>query len=364
VVAARELSGPVHLGVERVPRAELVQVALRQVDEQAPPPVLAERSRVLVALGLVPEGFDLREAIVDSLRSRLLGLYDPDGRRVLVAGGVDPALETATRLHELAHGLVDRHFGLAARFDYREGQSDRLSALAALAEGDATSVGLDLESRITGTPREQLLATFVRRTALGNSAGEVAPVVQCLLAAPYRDGLAFVEALRAAGGWSAVDAAWRDPPETSEQVLHPVRYERREAALKVPRPELPEPGCKESLRETLGEATLACIVSEWLGGPDAAATVAGWGGDEVATFACPGGHWVELTLAGDDPEAGARLVRALRGGIESTRCVESGSAETEPEPGFSRILLPPGDRCALFKRAPPERALSGSGGPR
>ena len=47
------------------------------------------------------------------------------------------------------------------------------------------------------------------------------------------DGLLFVARVRAHHPWSAVDALWSDPPASSEQVLHPEKYDACEAPIAV-----------------------------------------------------------------------------------------------------------------------------------
>jgi hypothetical protein len=41
---------------------------------------------------------------------------------------------------------------------------------------------------------------------------------------PYDQGAQFVQTLFMSNGWDAVDAAYRDLPTSTEQILHPERY--------------------------------------------------------------------------------------------------------------------------------------------
>jgi hypothetical protein len=41
---------------------------------------------------------------------------------------------------------------------------------------------------------------------------------------PYSDGPVFVQQLREEGGWNAVNAAYDDPPASTEQTIHPEKY--------------------------------------------------------------------------------------------------------------------------------------------
>ncbi len=44
---------------------------------------------------------------------------------------------------------------------------------------------------------------------------------------PYTGGLTFTQRLHAGGGWAAVDAAFAKPPASTEQVIHPEKYDSR-----------------------------------------------------------------------------------------------------------------------------------------
>jgi hypothetical protein len=41
---------------------------------------------------------------------------------------------------------------------------------------------------------------------------------------PYMSGMEFAQSLFDRGGWDAIDAAYANPPVSTEQILHPDRY--------------------------------------------------------------------------------------------------------------------------------------------
>jgi hypothetical protein len=65
---------------------------------------------------------------------------------------------------------------------------------------------------------------------------DIPMVLPRLQMAPYDYGEPFARALVASGGTAALDAAMRDLPTTSEQILDPSKYEAREGAMTVDRP--------------------------------------------------------------------------------------------------------------------------------
>jgi hypothetical protein len=335
------------VAVIEVSRGELVRHALRQVDAEAPDGMLRERGRILEILQLVPAGFDFRDALETLLDQTLVGLYDPVGARVLVANDAPGTDSAATRYHELAHALADQHFDLEARIGFEERGADRQSATASLSEGDASSVMFDLASEDQAATRSVMVEAFLATLDVERLDRTGLPrVVARLLAAPYIDGIEFVERLRSQGGWEKVNAAWAEPPTTTEQVLHSDAYERREPGLAVRAPE-PHPGCKRVYSDVLGEQTLRCMAAEWIGPEAARDAFRGWGGDEVSSFACPEGPVLVVALAGDDASALLRMLNAFDAGGRANGClgvtVPLGSERVNllyAAPGHCPVLLP------------------------
>jgi hypothetical protein len=103
------------------------------------------------------------------------------------------------------------------------------------------------------------------------------------------------------GGYAAVDAAFADPPDSTEQILHPDKYLTREAPVEVKVPAgitaKLGAGWSQVGQDTLGEA----ILRIWLkiGGAtplDANKAAAGWGGDRLALYRGPSGELVVVLV--------------------------------------------------------------------
>jgi hypothetical protein len=111
---------------------------------------------------------------------------------------------------------------------------------------------------------------------------------------PHVAGSSFATGLRANGGSGAIDAAFRDPPDSTEQVLHPEKYVAREAPIAVGAPAVAiQSGWSTPVPNTEGEA----IISIWLQALGVSASVAdraaaGWGGDRLAAASGPAGAFV------------------------------------------------------------------------
>ena len=104
------------------------------------------------------------------------------------------------------------------------------------------------------------------------------------------DGLLFVARVRARQPWSAIDALWRDPPASSEQLLHREKYDACEAPIAVPDSVLPAlPGFdRPKASDVLGELVVRAWLSTALPPEIAARAAAGWGGDRAGIYAARG----------------------------------------------------------------------------
>src|SRR5439155_722277 len=107
-------------------------------------------------------------------------------------------------------------------------------ARLSLVEGDATTVML--RGAIDHMTPKDLLG--VSQGHVPDKTGSPAWMVD-ELEVPYTAGAQFVARLVASGGWSAVDAAFRAPPASPEQILHYDKYVSRQAPVKVAAPPLP-----------------------------------------------------------------------------------------------------------------------------
>jgi hypothetical protein len=148
---------------------------------------------------------------------------------------------------------------------------------------------------------------------------------------PYEAGAAFVTQLYAAGGWDAVNAAYDQPPASTEQVLHPEKYLADEVPAEVAEPDPSAQlgsGWREVEATTLGEAMTA-IWLEGLGTDRAEADAAanGWGGDRLSVVRGPDGGWaLAWQLTWDAPAQAAEFAesyRAVQGSLPFATALET-----------------------------------------
>jgi hypothetical protein len=238
--------------------------------------------------------------------------FDAFGRVVLV--------------HELTHALDDQNFDLLALSRAAAPDADRLRALDALIEGDATRVELSYVDTQPAADRAAVKAAYDYDPPLRTYADNERYF-------PYTAGRDFVAALVRAGGAKAVDEAFRHPPESTAQIIDPTRYTGRQAPLGVRAPAVA--GARVD-GGTLGQFGLAMLVS----GGRRLTNVSGasqWAGDAYVTVRSGRGYctYVNLVLAtttareqiyGDllpyvrNPANRARLAKSTDRGVRLSAC--------------------------------------------
>lgn len=270
---------------EEVSRAELLDRVKAHVERDVPAAAVRAEGLVQKLLGTFPTDGDYEAETYRLLEGQLAGFYEPEDGTMYVARDLHAPEAADTLAHELVHALQDQHWDLRARSRYAAGQDDRSSAAAALAEGDATSAMED--QRLSREPRSRSAAAESDASRTDEAeAEEIPPGLRRALVAPYIDGARFVNALRRRGGWAAVDDAWARPPETTEQVLHPDKWQTGEGALPVPPPPAPpsEPQLAHLESNTFGEQGLRLAFEAWMPPAAARAAATGWGGDRASLF--------------------------------------------------------------------------------
>jgi hypothetical protein len=303
---------------------------------------------LLITLGLLPSGANLRDILLDFQSGQVVGFYTPDKDQLFVisrSGGVG-AMEKVTYAHEFTHQLQDQHVDLESFGLDATDQSDIQIARLALIEGDAVSVQTSwMTANLTPTEIGEVLQAALDPQAVAALTRAPAFVRETALF-PYEDGFAFVSGLLAGGGYANVDAAFADPPASTEQIIHPEKYEAREAPVAVTLPAVATAlgaGWSAAGQDTLGEL----ILGIWLraGGvprPDSLAAAAGWGGDRLVILRGPeGAVGVGVTTAWDTAADAAAFQAAAATAMAT---LDPGGQVVSD--GLRRVYLAMGDRAA------------------
>jgi uncharacterized iron-regulated protein len=181
-------------------------------------------------------------------------------------------------IHEMVHALQDQHFGLAKLHATAYG-SDAELARAALVEGDATLTMIELLRKEQPAAARMLDVPLAKAKNLQN-------------AFLYAQGARYVQALKRRGGWPAVNFAYRFPPGSTAEVLHPEGVTTINLG----------PG------KTVGEyGLMALLAAHPASASEAVPAAAGWRGDRLIE-AGPGRAWV---VAFATPAQAERFAAAL-----------------------------------------------------
>ena len=235
--------------------------------------------------GLYPPGMDLKAQSLKLLKSQVAGFYDPyDKEMVLVEGGDNLGFwNGATEFmiqrdivgemllaHELTHALQDQNFDLEASLDKVKDDDDRGLALKAVAEGDATIAGFAYAVGRMDTGVADSLTNNLKNLpqALKAEAPDTPEGLSVPMLFQYSDGVRFVAEAYRRGGWSAVDALYRNPPQSTHQVLHPELYFDTPAVtprIQVAGYDQIMSGWKVADTDTFGELLLRVILERNLG---------------------------------------------------------------------------------------------------
>ena len=184
---------------------------------------------------LLPEGADLRVLRAKILEENIIGFYDErPGKKRLYAVSAERKLTPANQLilsHELRHALQDQYADLHGMIPQSVGDfDDRRMAFLSVLEGDATLVMERFLIHRLGGEKEDEVPPYSLPTP---PMPDVPPVLRDQLLLPYFAGRDFAMHVHKKGGWEALRQAWGRPPQSTEQVLHPEKYDAREAPRTV-----------------------------------------------------------------------------------------------------------------------------------
>jgi hypothetical protein len=243
----------------------------------------------LAAFDLLEPETDLYPLYLDLYTEQVAGFYDPETQELYVvsaASGVNVS-GRMTLAHELTHALQDQHYDLQ-ELGYgqkAEHDSEYMAGLDGLVEGDASL--LQAEYMRQFSPLDWLRFGW-EYSRLDMSKFSQAPrAISAGLTFPYLQGGNFVKSLYASGGWAAVNAAFANPPQSTEQILHPGRYRMSDRPRLVTLPPLTDTlgsGWRLASEDIMGEFYARLHLEQHLQPITATLAAEGWGGDRYATY--------------------------------------------------------------------------------
>jgi hypothetical protein len=264
----------------RVFLEERIKKALKPADLHA-------EELTLKMLGLIPDGFDLRQNTVDLLTEQAAAFYDYNKKKLFVLEGSSGGIEERTALiHELAHALADQHFHLGKYIREGARSDDGSTARLAVMEGQATWLMAAYLAKQNGGPAEvpeQMLKLMTE--SIQSSAREypvfskAPPYIRESLVFPYAGGMSFQNAVFLKLGRQSFSEVFTHPPASTQQIIHPDLYLSHRAPVIPPLPRVPDPRAFHRLADgNLGEFDYRVLLSQYVDdeqGQRAAAHLAG-----------------------------------------------------------------------------------------
>ena len=349
---------------------------------------LARRSRALRALRALPAGFELLAGMTGLLDEQVAGLYDPGTRQLRIMARLVPMgpqvwspLELLTGSpedrarfvlsHEIVHALQDQHFNLRVLGRDRRGESDLETALASLLEGDATAAALAFMIAERGGYDEVAffdtanLMGWLMKSAMSLARLGLLPdtamlratprLLQQRLVFPYVGGMALCMKAGQRGGWAGIDALYRDPPLSTEQILHPHKLlgPRRDfpQVLKLPAlgRQLGRP-YKVLYTDTLGELGVRTLLENGPPGVNSERAAAGWDGDRYVLYGATGKPDVLIWLSTwDSPLEAAEFAGDLARWM-SQEHPKDARLDVRDADVLVQVAVPTGAQAAIRKR--------------
>jgi hypothetical protein len=324
------------VAVKVASRDELIDYMKRRTEESDPPEKIAADERIAKLLAMIPPDMDLMATAYALLEEQVAGFYDPPSKTFYLMETMPKGFAGPILAHELVHALDDQLYDLDTKMEELSDHSDRLQAYRFVVEGSGTSGG----NLWTMQHMDQVdLSGYQDMMDAQNASLAAAPawLWKPLLGA-YLQGAAFLtrsDSILAGQTQQAssedIARAFREVPQSTEQVLHPEKYwdpaqrdEPQQVRLQVG--QLPE-GWEQLRTDTLGELGLALVTSppETRTGADFSNPMAilamaytntaaeGWDGDSLVLLGKDDASWLRLVTVWDSERDAGEFFGVMQG---------------------------------------------------
>ncbi|KAA3657898.1 MAG: hypothetical protein DWQ04_26755 [Chloroflexi bacterium] len=223
--------------------------------------------------------------------------YDAAANEMLVAGDVGEwtASDQLAYVQQFVRQLQDQNFDLDAintgTLDY-----DARLALAALSFGETSYIqNVYLRGDYFSEAELNLIFDNLAQTPSNDSI----PIFTSEQQFREVNGIEFVQSLINIGQFDAVEAAWKNPPLSTEQVLHPQKYLDGEGPDAVDIPMLGTvlgDGWVQLVDDSFGELWLRAYLLQQLNAEQVETAVTGWGGGQFTVYGHNSGDALAMVL--------------------------------------------------------------------
>jgi len=305
-------------------REQVRAYLVNKLDEELTPARLHGLESGYRLFGMLPDTIALRSLLLDIYTEQVAGYYDPDSATFFGVEGADRAQLRLVLAHEMVHALQGQYLPLDSILK-ATANNDRLTAAQAILEGQATLASLEVLAPGQAVSKDpqfwEMYRSQVQQQQTTMPVFARAPLlVRQSLIFPYLDGAEFMHWWEASRHADTLPYGPRMPLST-EQILHPERYESGDAPLTLA---FAEPG--GIYEDALGENEIRVLIATLAGSDEVQTAVPiGWGGDRFRVYDTGEGPALIWYVVWDDQRSrdrflggpGAALRRTARSGYKT-----------------------------------------------
>ncbi len=280
-----------------VNRDEAAAYAERRLEKSGGMERLEAFERAWTMLGILDGSRSVKDDFIKLVREQAGGYYDPDRGTFYILEGLPAIVAEISAFHELVHALEDQYYGLDSLLLADIENDDRGFAASALMEGSAT---LAMNSYLAQGLRDGTIDLSGMQDFMKDEVGRMESLAEMPAAmvksfiGPYILGASFLQlpdASPLSPEWPAerIAAAYENPPESSEQILHPEKYwdaDHRDLPIEIIAGKAPGRGWSLEAAGVLGELSIA----SWLQGTGESLN--------LMQLMLPGAKWIDEAAAG------------------------------------------------------------------
>ena len=285
----REISLDGQIATEFVERSELENITRGFFRRTAIRDQIFEAEQLYKTLDMMAENQDLEEILLAIQLQQVFALFDDVSDKLYVTSDATSigALQELGIAAAYMAGVQQQMFDVAAmRQSAREIDEDQFRAVSAMIVGDVAQVATGYIGSYFS--REQVAE--LQEPIPDNKLLAAPDVVQKANRFQRREGVTFIAELFGEAGWEGVNAAYENPPLSTEQVLHPEKYLEGEEPHVTTMPNIAADmgrGWEQVSANTMGEFLLRTYLEEQLDNNQAEEAAAGWGGDRYSLLSGP-----------------------------------------------------------------------------
>ena len=295
VSAIRGLAFKKPVRYQRITRKELPAYLIQELRSEYTEEEFKQYLQSLAVMGFLPKDLDLEKLLIDLLGEQMAAFYDPKKGELFTFETFDlnRLSDQVIYAHEVTHTLQDQNFDLKNNTPIlKKDNDDRVMSAKALIEGDATLLmNIYLMGNFDPVKFFSQDLFYMLGQPVEKLASAPAYLRESLLFA-YQQGQAFCGRLFDEGGFPKVDEAFKNLPESTEQILHPEKYlEKNDPPIEVSWPPLPVQGWEKIGDNVAGELGIRLLLAGELSPAQANQAAEGWGGDRYQVYSTgPGKH--------------------------------------------------------------------------